>query len=112
MTTEAPATLPPVKCAPWCKDGTGHTDAHHPDDQWCHTRSTDVHLSAEKLVEYDKGDWRLGYVSAYAHRDAYSTRPLIEVVHNDLAAMSLTVDEARELACTLLVLAGSVAVRA
>ena len=73
-----------------------------------HTRSVDVHLSAEKLVEYGKGDWRLGHASAYAHREAYSSRPLIEVVHNDLAAMSLTVDEARRLANALLVLAGTV----
>lgn len=34
-----PLTLPPVRCAPWCSEGRGHTGASFPDDQYC---SSDV----------------------------------------------------------------------
>lgn len=108
MTTEAPATIPPVECAPWCEEGTGHTDANHTDDQWCRTRSTDVHLTTEGLVKHGEGDWRLGYASVYVLREAYSTRPVFQVVHNDITALSLSVGEARQLGNALLSLAGTV----
>lgn len=72
------------------------------------TERTDVRLSAEPLVEYDKGDWQFGYASVYAHREAHSTRALIDVSHNDLPGIRLTAAEARELANALLILAGTV----
>jgi hypothetical protein len=65
-------------------------------------------LSAEKMVEYDKGVFGLGDASVYALREAYSTRPLVQLVHNELTAMTLTVGEARQLANALLSLAETV----
>ena len=41
------------------------------------------------------------------HREANSTRALIEVVHNELASMTLTREEAPQLASALLILAGT-----
>ncbi len=46
--------LPPVVCEPWCRDGSGHTDAHFPGDQWCSSEEeARVPLTREKLVEVE-----------------------------------------------------------
>jgi hypothetical protein len=37
--------LPAVECTPWCRDGDGHTDELHPEDQWCHADVQIVRLS-------------------------------------------------------------------
>ena len=76
------STLPPVECAPWCEDGTGHTDAWHPADQYCRVQTDDIPLTAEELVEWDTGRWGFGDVTTSATREPYSTRPLINVSHN------------------------------
>lgn len=50
-------------------------------------------------------------MAVYASREAYSIRPLFNVVHKEaggVGSIQLTVDEARELANKLLVLAGAV----
>lgn len=44
-TTSDRPKLAPVTCEPWCAEGTGHTDAHHPDDQRCFTIARMVPLS-------------------------------------------------------------------
>ena len=71
MTLIAPATgtpvppvaLPPVTCASWCIDGTGHTDAPFPEDQVCRSATTDVELYLRRhpgahtpTVEVDRGE--------------------------------------------------------
>lgn len=34
--------LAPITCAPWCADGTGHTNAHFPEDQSCEGPAVEV----------------------------------------------------------------------
>jgi hypothetical protein len=46
-----PGSLPPIKCAPWCKYGDGHPNEWHPDDQWCSADGTTVALSAAPLLK-------------------------------------------------------------
>jgi hypothetical protein len=99
-TAEAVPAIPPVECAPWCLDGSGHGDAIHHADQYCITEDRRILLSAEMTVEYDKGVRGLGCVDVYASREAYSIRPLVKVVHNEDGrdgTITLTVAEAREL---------------
>jgi hypothetical protein len=110
-TTEAPPQIPPVECAPWCCDGSGHAGAIHPDDQYCISEGARVMLTAEKLVEYDKGVYGLGQVDVYASREAYSIRPLVKVVHNEdgrEGSITLTTGEARELVSALSVIVEAV----
>ena len=45
MTVTMNETLPAVDCTPWCHDGTGHTGALHPDDQWCYSDDHTVKLT-------------------------------------------------------------------
>lgn len=91
--------LPPVDCTGWCESEDGHVTALHPDDQYCISRMDRIYLAAEKLVEYDKGKRGLGYLETYLLREAYSTRTLFRVLHNDGegGSITLTRDEATAL---------------
>ena len=89
--------LPPVDCTDWCQSEDQHTDALHVDDQYCMSDAARIHLTAEKLVEYDKGSYGLGFLETYMVREAYSTRTLFRVVHNEdggEGSITLTRDEA------------------
>ena len=89
-------TLPPVDCTGWCESEDGHAREIHPDDQACLSSSAPIYLSAEKLIEYAKGKRGLGYLELYMRREAYSTRTLFRLLHNDGedGAVTLTRDEA------------------
>lgn len=92
------STLPPTPCAPWCHDGSGHTDADHPEDQWCGTHSEGVELDAEPLSTFTTKDGdKLAYkqsLDAYLSRAGWSTRTLVNLTHNGLTAIHLTPAEA------------------
>jgi len=51
----APATLPPVTCAPWCTDGEGHRDELLWEDQYCSSDEVRVEVSAMPVVETARG---------------------------------------------------------
>jgi hypothetical protein len=51
----APATLPPVTCAPWCTDGEGHRDELMWEDQYCSSDEVRVEVSAMPVVETARG---------------------------------------------------------
>jgi hypothetical protein len=91
--------LPPVDCTGWCTSEDGHADASHPDDQYCISDDEQIYLTAEKLVEYDKGRYGLGSLETYLSREAYSTRTLFRVSHNEGVEgnITLTRDEAMAL---------------
>jgi hypothetical protein len=92
------ATLVPVPCAPWCRDGDGHTDAWHQEDQYCSSEGETFELDAEPLNTLPKptGErlaWKQS-LETYLSRDAWSTRTLVNVSRNGCTAIHLTPAEA------------------
>lgn len=51
----APATLPPVACAPWCIDGEGHRDELMWEDQYCSSDEVRVDVSAMPVADTAHG---------------------------------------------------------
>lgn len=97
----APA-LPAVACTPWCVDGTGHTDAHYPEDQVCRSETIEVELSRPPLVEVGEGSWRRDTVHLYLLRQAGASTPTVEMYRGELGeSVSLALDEAEALSSAL-----------
>ena len=89
--------LPPVVCEPWCKDGSGHTDAHFPGDQWCTSEDeARVPLTREKLVEVESDQWELDYLAVYASREREG-RPYVNLHRGEGLGVQMTPEEALEL---------------
>ena len=102
LTTPAPTTdapsLPPVTCAAWCVDGSGHTDAHFPEDQVCRGETVEVELSHRPLVQVDEDTWARESVHLYLLRHPGALRTSVEMYRGELGeTVSLTVDEAEAL---------------
>lgn len=92
--------LPPIDCTGWCDSEDGHATAHHVEDQFCSTQVDRIPLTAEKLISYGNGVYGLGCVDAFMLREAYSTRTLFRVVHNEDGkdgCITMTRDEATAL---------------
>lgn len=91
------ATLPPVVCADWCRDGNGHPDAWHPSDQYCTTDGQRIELEAEPLVTGTYAGTHYidkPCLDVYLSREAYSIRALIHLSHNEETGPKLTPSEA------------------
>ena len=110
MTLIAPATgtpvppvaLPPVTCASWCIDGTGHTDAPFPEDQVCRSATTDVELTRRPLVEVADGEWQRETVHLYLMRHRGAHTPTVEVYRGELGeSVTFTLAEAEALGLAL-----------
>ena len=100
--TDRPATLPAVECAPWCEADDGHTDAWHVEDQWCRSDQHRSDLTAEPLNTHKGKVEGRSYLHTHMGREAYSTRTLVHLSHNDGPTANLTIDEAERLAAVLL----------
>jgi hypothetical protein len=98
-------TLPPVECTSWCRKGDGHTDAKHPDDQYCSSQQRVVTLSHHPLLEVGASTSIRDVLTAQLHRDAGAATAHVSVAHNDLSTLELSPDEARRLGSALLRLA-------
>ncbi len=99
----APATLPPVVCAPWCLDGGGHTDASFPEDQVCRGETVEVELSRRPLIEVGEDTWARETVHLYLLRHPGAVRTTVEVYRGELGeTVSFAVDEAEALGTALL----------
>jgi hypothetical protein len=86
--------LPPVVCEPWCRDGSGHTDAFHVDDQWCSSEAeTRVPLTRERLIQVNDDVWALDDLRVAAQRE-FEGRPYVVLSRGDLQGVNLTADEA------------------
>ena len=97
------APLPAVVCAPWCVDGSGHTDAHFPEEQVCRGETEHVELTRLPLVEVADDVWQRESVHLYPLRHAGALMTTVEMYRGELGeTVSLTVDEAEALARTLL----------
>ena len=104
MTTSQ--ALPPVNCMPWCTDGTGHTEAEEPEDQFCRSARHAVELGP--TPEHLGGNVR-GDVLVHLYRDVYRVDgsgatglepPHIELGGSDFGALRLSTSEAREFRST------------
>ena len=101
--SSAVPALPAVVCAPWCVDGTGHTDVHYPEDQVCRSETVEVELSRPPLVEVGDDSWRRDTVHLYLLRHPGASSPTIEMYRGELgASVSLALDEAEALSSALL----------
>ncbi len=105
MTATPSQTLPPVRCTNWCRKGDGHTDAKHPDDQYCCGEERVVTLTHHPLLEVGASTSIRDHLTAQLHRDAGAAIAHFSVAHNDLSAFELWPDEARRLGSALLRLA-------
>lgn len=102
LNTSAPA-LPPVTCAPWCVDGTGHTDAHYPEEQVCRGETVEVELSRPPLVEVGNDSWRRDTVHLYLLRHPGASSATVEAYRGELGeSVSLALDEAEALSAALM----------
>jgi len=98
-----PALLPAVACAPWCVDGTGHTDSHYPEDQVCRSETVEVELSRQPLVEVGEDAWRRDSVHLYLLRHPGASTPTVEVYRGELGeSVTLAIDEAEALSSALM----------
>ncbi len=103
-TTAAPDPgpgLPAVTCAPWCIDGSGHTDAPFPEDQVCRGATAEVELTRRPLVEVADDEWRRETVHFYLLRRPGHT-PTVEMYRGELGeSVTFTLDEAEALGLAL-----------
>jgi hypothetical protein len=105
MTATPSHTLPPVECTNWCRKGDGHTDAEHPDDQYCCSEERVVLLSHHPLLEVGASTSIRDHLTAQLHRDAGAAIAHVSVTYNDLNGFEISPDEARQLGSALLRLA-------
>jgi hypothetical protein len=82
--------LPPVECASWCADGTGHIRASHVEDQYCYSIMLDMTASLHDPEESEP-------VTVYARKEPDEDAPYLVVRTPDDREMRLTVDESRDL---------------
>ena len=95
-------TLPPVQCTSWCDKGDGHTDADHPDDQFCVGEARRVGLTRYPLIEYDKDTRIRDYVDGQLYRMAGAVSTHIQLDRSGTPLIELTIAEAEHLANDLL----------
>ncbi len=91
------AALPTVECMPWCKAGDGHPDAVAVEDQWCGSEMKRVELTAEDvLVTAGRHSVHreMQTLDVYLQHQAYATRSLVCLSHNENPEIRLTADEA------------------
>lgn len=95
--TSIPVSLPPIECAPWCEDGNGHTDAHHPDDQYCIANGQDIELMREAPEQITPGGtYYRRTLSTSMQRDPFA-EPFVTVGVDGLFDVKLTRDESKAL---------------
>ena len=104
------ATVSPVRCTPWCREGTGHGDAEEPEDQCCHGAGHRIELRPPR---HGSGRSR-AHLVVQLYRDVHpadgSDRavlepPHIEVYPSGTDVLELSIGEARALGELLLELA-------
>ena len=94
-------TMPLVTCHPWCIYGHGHPGEVHPDDQACFSTELDV---PGTLLDHDPGyEDEAETVDVFAMGWATGHLPTqIQICRSGWAGMSLTVDEAAQVARAIL----------
>jgi hypothetical protein len=104
------ATVSPVRCTPWCREGTGHGDAEEPEDQCCHGAGHRIELRPPR---HGSGRSR-AHLVVQLYRDVHqadgSDRAILEPPHIEVYpsctdVLELSIGEARALGELLLELA-------
>ena len=96
-TQPQPQTLPAVECAPWCRDGKGHTAALERDDQACVSDEHTVELTTEPRVRLAGASTQLETLEVYLLRECDARSSTIEVSKGDIPIASLRLEEALKL---------------
>lgn len=97
MPTTTIQPIAPVQCAPWCEDGTGHTDVLFASDQTCYGADLTVDLSRYPAVQFDADDLRPEVAHVFLARRAGEDAPHVQIGLGDLPTMELTAVELRQL---------------
>lgn len=96
MSTESPTPitqrqpLPPVRCAAWCTEVTGHTEQTHVEDQYCYSSMLGMTSTLHDLAESEPA-------SVYVRKESGEDTPNVVVRTPDDREMRLTADEVGEL---------------
>jgi hypothetical protein len=99
----ASSHLPPVRCAHWCRYGTGHTDAALPADQTCFSEPVETPLSiAQPTAVRGWTSQDRAYVALSLKHHTRDAEPIVETGLNDSSGILLTLDEAERYASSLL----------
>jgi hypothetical protein len=89
-------TLAAIECTPWCRDGDGHVNALHPEDQACISEEHIVELTTEPLIRFAGASTHLATPETYLLREP-DDGTNVELSKGDVPVASLTLDEALEL---------------
>ena len=76
--------LAAVECTPWCRDGSGHTDALHPDDQACISDEHTVELTTEPHMRLAGASTNLETLEMYLLREHDARSTTIEISKGDM----------------------------
>jgi hypothetical protein len=99
---QLPTQLPPVECTPWCREGDGHVDEWHPDDQQCDSAGHVIALSKVPLVPMSDGARCRDWLEVHLARDSAGRTEIR--VQNEVTIgflLKMTPGEARLLAAAL-----------
>jgi hypothetical protein len=102
---ETPPRLPPIACAPWCRDGSGHTNAQHPDDQYCDTGYLVVELQRQSPEQISEGGAFHRHETTIALECDPFCEPHVSWYMTGASAGRLTIAEARQVGTHLVHLA-------
>lgn len=92
--------LPPIVCAPWCREGDGHAAAWHQDDQWCCSEGAVTQLTRMPLRHYELEAW-LDNLLVHLARE-YEGSAYVCLSHDGDPAIKLSLDEAEKFARDIL----------
>jgi hypothetical protein len=110
MDTSVKTAIRPIKCQPWCADGSGHTEADRLEEQNCHGVEHRVALSRREQVKRGRTgameEWTESeeddYFTVYSTKE-FSADPAVFIGRGAWAGAMLTPSEARMLAQELFI---------
>jgi hypothetical protein len=100
QTRDKTGHMPPIACTPWCEDGTGHTDAGLPEDQYCSAGYLVMDLTREDLELLGDTYYR-PELTVTLNRDPF-TEPFISSHLSAVGGIKLSLTEARQYALHIL----------
>jgi hypothetical protein len=100
-------TTGPVRCLPWCTDGTGHLTAAEPEEQHCHSQPRRIDLGPTPAQLSGRPP---GHLVIQLYRDVHRCHgsaelsfepPDVEIYPSGTEELRLSIAEARALAAVL-----------
>ncbi|CAN5119763.1 hypothetical protein BH11ACT1_BH11ACT1_19180 [soil metagenome] len=94
-------TVPPIVCAPWCRDGDGHGNDMFVEDQKCSSDSwTFVQSLEPKWIDIE-GIWHAREVEVFVEQGPRNPQHVVVYEQGGEVELRLTASEARDLASAL-----------